>query len=83
MELYEYAGRLFVQTNDGREAEIFAEAEDKLFLKNADVQLRILRDETGRITDAEVTMMGQTLKLPRVSSGIDDSLSSLGNSAAK
>lgn len=83
MELYEYAGRLFGQTNDGREAEIFAEAEDKLFLKNADVQLRILRDETGRITDAEVTMMGQTLKLPRVSSGIDDSLSSLGNSAAK
>ena len=72
MELYEYAGRLFGQTNDGREAEIFAEAEDKLFLKNADVQLRILRDETGRITDAEVTMMGQTLKLPRVSSGIDD-----------
>lgn len=65
MELYEYAGRLFGQTNDGREAEIFAEAEDNLFLKNADVQLRILRDETGRITEAEVTMMGQTVKLSR------------------
>jgi len=63
--LFEYRGHLFVDTPDGREAELFALAKDRFFVRVDDVVITFVRDEASAVTGARVVMRGQELTASR------------------
>ena len=59
-------GQLTTQLTGQRALPIFAETEDKFFLKVVDAQLDFGRDEQGRVTHLEMHQNGRTQKVPRI-----------------
>lgn len=59
-------GRLFLQTGDKPEFEIFPESETDFFAKVADLQMRFQLDDDGTVTGMNISEKGQELQAEKV-----------------
>jgi hypothetical protein len=58
--------RVFLQATGQQKVEIFAEAENKFFLKVNDAQLRFLKDDAGKITKAVLKQSGREIEAKKI-----------------
>jgi CubicO group peptidase (beta-lactamase class C family) len=58
--------RLFLQATGQEKVEIFAEAENRFFLKVNDAQLRFLKDDAGKITKAVLKQSGREIEAKKI-----------------
>ena len=58
--------RLWMQATGQRRAELFAESETAFFLKDADVQLTVVRDASGKVTHLIVRQGGFDIEAKRI-----------------
>ncbi len=66
MEITREGNRLFVQAAGQPKLELFAEAEDRFFLRVVDAQIVFQRDAAGRVTGLELVQGGTRLQLRRI-----------------
>ena len=68
LRIFREGSRLLLQATGQQPVPIFAEAEDRFFLKLVDAQLTFRRDEKGRVVSVVLHQGGRDLPGPRTAS---------------